>query len=98
MFQNLWDDISYVLRLQRRTPAFAITTVLTLALGIGATTAICRIPRRDTLMPTPAFHRMGALARKKHQNRRGLSQVDALTSFKARASSKAPVVTVHLSE
>lgn len=40
MFRNLSNDISYVLRLLRRTPAFAVTTVPTLALGIGATTAI----------------------------------------------------------
>jgi predicted permease len=51
--QQIVQDVRYALRQLRRTPGFALTAVLTLALGVGATTAIFTLIYQVMLRPLP---------------------------------------------
>jgi predicted permease len=86
--ENLRGDVGYALRQMRKSPGFATVVVLTLALGIGATTAIFTLVYSTLLrsLPYPQADRIMALhdTRLQGQSTGGLTDVPRFFDVQAR--------------
>jgi len=51
--RSLWQDVKYAGRITRRTPVFSAVVVLTIALAIGATTAVFSVLNAALIKPFP---------------------------------------------
>jgi putative ABC transport system permease protein len=51
--RDVWQDLRHALRLLRLNPAFSLSAIMTLALGIGATTAMFSVVNGVVIKPLP---------------------------------------------
>ena len=61
MWMDLRQDVAYAFRQMRRAPAFTVTAIVTLAVGLGATTSIFTLANWALLRPLPGVERQKEL-------------------------------------
>src|SRR5687767_8363101 len=70
--ETLLQDLRYTARNLLRQPGFALTAILTLALGIGATTAIFSVVNAIVLRPLPYPRADRIVALQNHYTKSGV--------------------------
>lgn len=98
---NLVLDLRYALRALRRSPSFAVATVLTLALGIGAVTVIFSIVNTVLLRPLPVTEpsRLVELAEVREDGRPRFSlSLPEYLAYRDGAASLSGLAAHHLSD
>jgi predicted permease len=96
--EGLWRDIRYALRQLRRSPGFALTAVLTLALGIGANVVVFSVLNALILQPLhiPGADRLFEIVQKEQGNLTQ-SYPDYL-DYRARSTAFTDIATYRIGE
>jgi putative ABC transport system permease protein len=99
MLHTIWQDVRYGVRLLRRSPLFTLTAVLSLAIGIGANTAIFSVASAMLLRPLPGVQDADRLVDiGRTQNGRGFdnSSYPNFRDLRARVTTLSDVYAVRL--